>query len=800
MRLAFCTIASKNYLPFVRTLMESLDKYCPATPKFLMLVDRPDGYFDPFKEKYKVVEIESLPNIPLIKSFTFQYNVLELNTAVKPYFIEYLTEEGFEQVIYFDPDILVTYYLESLYEALKLSSIVLTPHILSPLPEDGKLPGDLEILRSGTYNLGFIGISRNKESRRFLDWWKRKLYRWCRSRPEWGVFVDQKWIDLAPALFRDVSILRDPCYNVAYWNLHERKDLTKEGEIYYLNGQPVRFVHFSGIEIENLNSVSKHQNRYTLNDLNPTYRELFEKYRAHVIRNGYFECKNWPYSFGQYKNGSAVKDHDRNIYWSILHEPYSSFSSFSDNKELTPSRAEELPMHLTAYNYLQEGILRMARRYYWLNLLRSPYNPKNWLRLFVTLLPRRLAQRIQRAWGTRYRWRVHFFSRSNVDDKTPSTTLKRSLPLKNWGVNIAAYIDTESGVGQGARNLINVVRVTGIPYVLNNVEQKWLRRGDKTFSAEVSADNPYPVNIIAVNADQVEDFASQVSDSYFNGRYSIGYWFWEVHPFPEKFQKAFSYYSEIWVGSTYVLDIISRQAPVPVIRVPFAVDFSLTPLEKYTRRYYGLEEDKFTFLYICDGASFLQRKNPIGAVKAFKIALSRLGNSCQLILKVSNPHFQPSEYEKLVELCKGIPVRLIEGYLDREEVLGLINCCDCYVSPHRAEGFGLTIAEAMYLGKPVIATGYSGNMDFMNIDNSYIIPFKLVTLEQPVGPYEAGSIWADPDIEYTAKLMIEVYEDRDTAIKKGEKAADWIRKHYSNEAVAALLKARLEVIKSYFEG
>ncbi|MEW6771938.1 MAG: glycosyltransferase [Bacillota bacterium] len=799
MQIAVCTIASKNYLSFVRTLMQSLETYHPNIPRFLLLVDRIDGFFESSHENFTVIEIESLPNIPDLKSFLFQYNVLELNTAVKPYLLEYLLEKyQFDGVIYFDPDILVTNSLEPLLDLLRSVSIVLTPHILSPLPDDNKLPGDVEILRAGTYNLGFIAIRNTPNVKKFLKWWQEKLYRWCRARPDWGVFVDQRWIDMVPGLVQDVKILHDPTYNVAYWNLHERQNLDFSDGNYYLNGQPLRFFHFSGIEIENPERVSKHQNRFTLEELGPAYRKLFQEYIDQVIANGYYETKDWPYAFKKGKDGRPIQDQERAIYWEKVHRK--AISSSIEEVE------SQLPPHIVAYNYLKEGNIRRARYYYWRSLIAKPYNPKNWFRLLISFLPPCLAQTIRRIWEHRYKL-YGLLQKGNIPVRkyrTVHTTggTKPTKPFKlskEWGVNVAAYIDTESGVGQGGRNLIKALKISAIPYALNNIEQKWLRRKDKTFLPEVSAKNPYPVNIIVVNADQVEAFANQVGAGYFNNKYSIGYWFWEVFPFPEKFKKAFLYYNEIWVGSTYVLDIISRQAPIPAVRVPFAVDFPLAPLQKYTRQYYGLDEDKFTFLYVFDGASYFQRKNPVGLVEAFKVALPRLGSDCQLILKVTNPQFQPSEYEKLVQQCKGLPVRLIEGYLSREETLGLINCCNCYVSPHRAEGFGLTIAEAMYLEKPVIATGYSGNMDFMNVDNSYIIPYQLVTLEQPVGPYETGSIWADPDIEYTAKLMIEIYEDRDTAIKKGKKAADWIRKHYSNEAVAALLKARLEVIKAYLE-
>ena len=215
---------------------------------------------------------------------------MELNTAVKPFFIEYLFKRGnYSKVIYFDPDILILRGLGDLFDILNRYSIVLIPHITSPIPDDGKAQSEIEIMRAGCYNLGFIGLSNYERIKGFLNWWQDRLNKYCFSAPEVGLFVDQKWIDLVPCMYDGVYILKHPGYNVAYWNLHERKIQINNGE-YFTNSDPLFFYHFSGIDINNLDMVSKYQNRFKLKDVK-NLKGLFENYKDLLIKNGISNTK-----------------------------------------------------------------------------------------------------------------------------------------------------------------------------------------------------------------------------------------------------------------------------------------------------------------------------------------------------------------------------------------------------------------------------------------------------------------------------------------------------------------------------
>lgn len=306
---AICTIISKNYLPFARVLAKSYREHNGGSI-FVMLTDEIEGYFDPSEEPFEIIRREEVA-IPESESFYFKYSILELNTAVKPYLIEYLfTRYKVDKLIYFDPDIMITSDLSVVFRSLDDHDVVITPHIMTPYNDD-RHPSELEVLQSGTYNLGFVALRRNELMMRFIKWWQERLYDQCTVDIPRGLFVDQKWMDLLPAL-HNAFILKNPGYNVAYWNLHERNLDYVNGK-WYSNGEPLVFFHFSGFNPENFEAVSKHQNRWSLKDL-PHLKPLFETYARQVLENGYAEAKNWPYSYSFFDNGVRIPDIARKIY------------------------------------------------------------------------------------------------------------------------------------------------------------------------------------------------------------------------------------------------------------------------------------------------------------------------------------------------------------------------------------------------------------------------------------------------------------------------------------------------------
>jgi hypothetical protein len=241
-----CSIASHNYLAFAATLAASYRRYHPAAEVFVCIVDEPADDIDYAALPFVTVFAGEL-GIRKFHHMAFRYNLVELCTAVKPYFLEYLHARfGLEKLLYFDPDVWVMRNVAELHDRLSGARLLLTPHITDPLPR-GVRPTERAIRMAGIYNLGFLGIRFDPQTSGLLHWWKRRLEHSCRHAAADGVFVDQSWMDFAPAFVDDVGILRDPGYNVAYWNLAQRP-LTRTSRSWQVQGRDIAFFHFSGFD------------------------------------------------------------------------------------------------------------------------------------------------------------------------------------------------------------------------------------------------------------------------------------------------------------------------------------------------------------------------------------------------------------------------------------------------------------------------------------------------------------------------------------------------------------------------
>jgi glycosyltransferase involved in cell wall biosynthesis len=300
MSIVACTIASRNYLAYARVFAQSYREHHPGAEVVLCLVDEPAAGDDHTGEPFNVVFARDL-DIPGFRSLAFRYGVLELNTAVKPFLLRHLRDRrGVDRCFYFDPDIRVLSPLDELARLLDHHPLLLTPHRLTPA-DDADLVQERMLLLSGAYNLGFLGLRLDATTAPFLDWWAERLRRFCRHDVSQGLFVDQRWMDLAPSLVADAGIVRDPIYNVAYWNLVERRPMPMGGEL-QLDGRALGFFHFSGVDLDDLERVSRYQDRLTLAD-RPELRPLFVDYRDRLLAAGHRELSPLPYSYGRFDNG-----------------------------------------------------------------------------------------------------------------------------------------------------------------------------------------------------------------------------------------------------------------------------------------------------------------------------------------------------------------------------------------------------------------------------------------------------------------------------------------------------------------
>ncbi len=245
-RRAVFTIVSANYISFAATLMQSVRTFHPEAARYIVLADS----YREFPGLDLAAEMLSCDDIGigLIGNMKLWYSVVEFNTAVKPFVIRALLDRhGFDEVVYLDPDILLFSPLVDVFDGLSTHNIVLTPHMMHPL-QDGKEPSDLTIMKSGVYNMGFLAVRNDPDTRRLIGWWADRLFLHCRVDIAGNMFTDQRWMDLAPAFVPNPMILRHPGYNVAYWNIAHRQVEQAIDGAWLVNGEKLAFFHFSGID------------------------------------------------------------------------------------------------------------------------------------------------------------------------------------------------------------------------------------------------------------------------------------------------------------------------------------------------------------------------------------------------------------------------------------------------------------------------------------------------------------------------------------------------------------------------
>jgi len=1080
---AIFTIVSNNYLHFARTLLQSVREFHPDSEVFCVIVDTDMSYSAELCNEFSAISLDQL-ELPFGDIFKFQYNVLELNTAVKPWAFEYLMKY-FDQVIYIDPDIRLYKRLSDVNALLdEEADIVLTPHLLAPIDDDDK-PGELDIRRAGTYNFGFCALRTTDNSARFVKWWQSKLERECIIDMDRGIFVDQSWIDLVPGMFERVSILRHPGYNVAYWNLAQRKVVPARFNRWTVNGEPLVFFHYSGLNPLNPEPFSKHQNRFTLSNMGRT-RKLVDEYVAHLLNNGAAKYSKVPYGYGRFDDGEPIGLHFAELYrneprlqeylgdkpfarsdalfapartidgqfvtWAMLtiwrlrpdlqsafplntaesvwayrvwfaHEGGNYFSErvaewhrdkvlteaqikadsqpaqqLADGGSPPESSAETLPASVAApsaaaatyerrvqtvvnlfYTMLHRfpersaidtyepmmgrsfGYLKVWKAIafssehrsivgWWLQALRAllgaakapshfssviaataytlgspvqttspaanagshpdqnglpasesaepsgetlaPWHavrmasatkisdhggvyfeegrnseghwvrPMSWFALSPKMAGARLevsgsvpTSLLQQATGSgensiavyvsdrflaestsdfdgRFSISVdlpdtigrypiltilaldHFvpaaiglgedqrqlafrLSRIAVGDEVVFDC-DRDQPLRSFdqdlappGINLVGYIRAELGVGEAARGLAAAAAETDTAYALIDVGFQSPNRQNDNSALKAAVNEKQPIDLLFVNADQTPNTLQYLDDIGHTAEYRIGFWHWEQPVFPKKWRANFAGLDEIWVPTAFVHEAVSAVSPLPVVKIPDAVNFTIPKAPQ--RKKFGVPERCFAVLVMYDFHSYVFRKNPQAAVDAFRRAMQGRKEAV-LVIKTINSKMHAKDYAKLKKDVVGLNVVFVDEFLTRTQVYELQACCDVLLSLHRAEGFGLAPAEMMFMGKPIIATGWSGNMDFMTPMNSYPVEYDLRPLKKALGPYDEGPLWAEPDIDHAAWCLTQIIEKNSDAKAKAKRGAADVRRLLSPKVVGAQVRERLNLI------
>ena len=356
------------------------------------------------------------------------------------------------------------------------------------------------------------------------------------------------------------------------------------------------------------------------------------------------------------------------------------------------------------------------------------------------------------------------------------------------GVNLVGYLRAESGVGQVGRSMARVLEAAGIPYSLHLFDQTRSRQ-HHDFSSTAATSELYDTNLLCVNADQTPVFMEGPGAELTRARRNIGVWAWEVDVLPERMRVAGDLVDEAWGISQYTADCVSPWVSCPVWAMPLPVE-----LETFSRRSRAeLDIPRgFVVLSCFDLDSVLERKNPLAVLAAYQKAFPEPGQA-HLVLKTINGAFHPEQVALLEEACGERPdIHFMDGYLPYERQLAMVAQCDVYVTLHRAEGFGLTLGEAMALGKPVVATGFSANLEFMNGSNSRLVDYERVEVGEGADPYPAEATWAEPCVDDAAEKLRFLFDDQQQALALGRRARLDIRNRHSAQARAPRLTELIE--------
>lgn len=838
MEIVACTVVARNYLPAARVLARSFREHHPNARFEVLVVDDLKREVEEGREPFGVIRLDDIGiEHDEVLQMAAIYDVMELCTAVKAWLLNSLLHDGANVAIYLDPDIKVYGSLEEVIEGALGPGIVLTPHATRPMPRDSLSKSEAEILLSGIYNLGFIAVS--PLAYEFLSFWQERLRRDCIVDPANMLFVDQRWVDFVPGMW-PAHIIHDPTYNVAYWNLDHRELSFEDGQ-YLVDGLPLHFFHFSGYSPDYPYILSKHQGnkpRILLSE-HPAVARICDEYGAELLASGYRSDAKVEYGYGRLANGLVLDKYMRRLYREALvkaelhgAEPppnplelnnYDRFLSWLVEPAETapeprlsrylgalhagrgdlqgafpdPTGANFEAFVSWARQEVQEGGLdprlvtvRLAQADDQLRSL-PPFEPVPVEDSFEAVPPGPSAEGVRSSTSELL---TQAGRRLMANPSVTSTAVDRQQPRAGCallpGIRVAGYLRTESGVGELGRLALAAVQRARIQSCVY-VDTTALSRQGYVYE---SSGEDLNVNLICVNADELPNFAQRVGRQFFEDHYTIGLWAWELEEFPDSFSHSFSFLDEIWSISSFSQRAIARRTTKPVYSFPLPI-VEPSVKEGVTRAQLGLD-DRFTFLFCFDFLSIFERKNPLGTIDAFCKAFGP-GEGPVLVIKVVNGDLDKINLERLRFAVGSRPdISIMDGYLEPEVNAALMASCDCYVSLHRSEGFGLTLAEALALGKPVVATGYSGNLDFMTPETSYLVPWRPGRVPSGCGPYPEGARWAEPDLDAAAQILRQVYEAPSQAAEVGRRAREHVLNKHGLDVRAAFLSERFESAQS----
>jgi glycosyltransferase involved in cell wall biosynthesis len=816
------TLATPAKLPQARALARSLHRHEPGWSLEVVLAAdaRVSAAAAAGEDALRLRPVGEVLDLD-VEALLALHDEEELSTLLVPALLRRSCERAAEPVLHLPSSVWVMDALEPIAAALGERSVLLAPRASAELPDDGLEPSREALRRAGRIEQTIIGVDGSSEAICFLDWWQGHVEQALGSldaRRSGGRPEDRPWLakylELAPARF-STALLDDPGCNLSMWNLHRRL-LGGGPDAPSVDGRwPVRFLNLPGFDPSRPHRLSPRASRARVSR-SPTLHGLCEAYARELRACGWSDSDRHADVGRRLADGLVYDESMRSAYASALalgepiedlfgEEGTRAFIAWLEgpaprgaahgvNRYVFHRVARERPDVVRAYPDLDgpDGAEYVA----WCWAF-----GRQELEIPDRLMPPRPGTRavIPPEAACAAATTASAAATAPVDatapmDAPPSGPAPPGQDGHALAVRVTGYLGHTLGLGAAARGYVRALGAAGVSVTTRSVPLHHLELpvqlaaeyGRHGFD-ELVHDGAHGFEIVAVNAEELPGLVERLGESYFEGP-RIGIWGWETNTIPPRWRRAFALVDEIWVYSRFMAENIGAVAPVPVIALPPPVAPPPTAGEQLRL---GVPPG-FLFLFVFDYLSTVQRKNPVGLIEAFKSAFAP-GEGPQLLIKTINAPLRALAEEEVLWAAHGREdVHVVDRSLSAQELHALMAACDCYASLHRSEGFGLTMAEAMAIGKPVIGTRYSGNVDFMDDENSYLVDFAVARVGPDCEIYPPEGEWAEPSVEHAAQLMRSVVEEPEEAARRGARAARDIARELSPEATGAAMRARLQ--------
>jgi glycosyltransferase involved in cell wall biosynthesis len=807
---------------------------------------------------------KSLESFDALKT-AFIYNMNELQTAIKPFALQHtLKNMGADAVIYLEHDIWVTDSLEEIQSHLAYRSAVVTPHYMKAVPEDGNRLSDRDIAETGVFNFDFVSFSNTPSAHKFLKWWGDRFIVYGKKKLKNDFNHDQNWGMFIPAFFdhEDYFVIRDLRYNVAYWNLHERGAQLhmKDGyphleNLKTMKDERVVFTHFTGISIVekyDMFTISQHQTRYSIADF-PRLSEVFDAYHNLLSKHDSLHYHEIPYGYDHFSDGTKITESMREMYIALVYPvpttgsyqfdkdpPYEiSFSpfvryKFANSVAKDPFCAsKKCHSDSSKISYLDwvwetspEYAVDMQGKFFFSSIEQDIYRKRPDVQLaFPDPLDKNFRQ--FKKWFAEHgtdeghfeqdlieKWKVKwaYHRRNHSRYHKDANQLSR---IENVGMNIIGWHAGEFSIGISGVKMIHAAKSVKIPVNAIELKMPLLHKFQRveTLDFELTRSISEPINFVVINAEEFHYALEEIPTRIWKSKYNIAYWAWELDVFKERWMSMLSNVDEVWCPSYFVKNAIESAptysgTPIRVLPIPLktAEEVVQNPDEEKSELLHQIIRDtkkskSFVFLVAFDFHSFIERKNPIAAIKAFLEAFPAEKDVNKEYTLIVKSHWGTSEdIEKLRELTNfDTRVIFLNELLSDADNRLLYEFQDCLVSLHRSEGYGMIILETLANGIPVIATDYSGNVDFFHSLSAFNgictfpIPYKLIEIQESYGPYTKGNRWADADLSSAAEAMRTVVSTN-CKNKSGKAMKKMVQRKYGPKAIGKQMKTMMNEI------